>query len=62
MTPLAQESSQVWEASERGQEDYCQPGQHPARTAVPSHQGTASQDKSCRRGARDKARDKVMAV
>lgn len=60
ITP-AQERGQVWEDS-RSQEACCQPGLHVAHTAVPGHQGTGSQDKSYSRGARDKTRDKAMAV
>lgn len=61
ITP-AQERGQVWEDSRRNQEACCKPGLHLAHTAVPGHQGTGSQDKSYSRGARDKARDKAMAV
>lgn len=53
---------QVWKDSRSGQEACCQPGLHLAHTAVPSHQGTGSQEKSYSRGARDKARDKAVAV
>lgn len=57
-----QERGQIWKDNRSGQEACCQPGLHLAHTAVPSHQGTGSQEKSYSRGARDKARDKAVAV